>query len=392
MKKKIALVVQRYGLEVNGGSELSCRLIAERLKEYYDVEVLTTKAIDYVTWENYYSKDKELINGVTVHRFNTDIPRNQKHFEKVNEGLFKNPKRNIYDELEWMKAQGPISFDLLEYLSTNSKRYDKIIFFTYLYFTTYFGLQQVPEKSILIPTAHDEPYIYFSIFKSTFHLPKFLLFLTEEEKAFVHKTFSNYDIPNDVIGLGIDVPENYLSEERFREKFGIHDPYVIYVGRIDESKGCKEMIDYFMKYKKKNKSNLKMVLVGKSVMKIPEDPSIISLGFVSEEEKFGAINSSKMLLMPSKFESFSIALLEAMYLKKPVLVNGQCDVLVGHCTRGNAGLYYMNYKEFEYCLNLLVNENKLSEILGVNGHKYVKKNYSWPTITDKLVQIIEQGM
>jgi len=46
--KKIAIINQRYGLEVNGGSELYSREIAERLKAKYEVEVLTSCAVEYV--------------------------------------------------------------------------------------------------------------------------------------------------------------------------------------------------------------------------------------------------------------------------------------------------------------------------------------------------------
>lgn len=59
MKKKICCVVQRYGMEVNGGAELHCRQISERLTPFYDVEVLTTKAIDYMSWKDEYSEDEE---------------------------------------------------------------------------------------------------------------------------------------------------------------------------------------------------------------------------------------------------------------------------------------------------------------------------------------------
>lgn len=391
MKKKIAFVVQRYGLEVNGGSELSCRLIAEQLKDFYDIDVITTKAIDYVTWANHFTEDVEHINGVTVRRFETAFPRNQKEFSKINESLFRKENKSISDELNWMEAQGPASYKLLEYLNKSQDQYEKVVFFTYLYFTTFHGLQQVPEKSILIPTAHDEPYIYFSMFQSMFHLPRHLLFLTEEERDFVHKTFNNQEIPNDVMGLGIDIPENYLSEEEFRSKFNVDGPFMIYVGRIDESKGCKELIDYFLRYKNNNNNNpLKLILIGKSVMEIPKDPSIIPLGFVTEEEKFGAIGSSELLVMPSKYESFSFALLEGMYMKKPVLANGQCNVLVGHCKRGNAGLYYTNYEEFEYCLNLISENKNLSSGLGKNGHRYVANNYQWENIIKKFINAIER--
>ena len=83
MKKKILFVVQRYGLEVNGGAELHCRQLAERLKDEYDVSVLTTCAIDYVTWKNEYKEGIEHINGVKVIRKKVDFERNQKKFNKI---------------------------------------------------------------------------------------------------------------------------------------------------------------------------------------------------------------------------------------------------------------------------------------------------------------------
>ena len=41
-KKKIAFIIIRYGVAVNGGAEAHCRMLAERLIPFYDVEVLTT--------------------------------------------------------------------------------------------------------------------------------------------------------------------------------------------------------------------------------------------------------------------------------------------------------------------------------------------------------------
>lgn len=389
MKKRIAFVVQRYGLEVNGGSELHCRLIAERLSDQYHVEVLTTKAVDYISWENHYPNDVDLINGVTVRRFATEHPRDINKFNRYTDRLMSKTDRTLLDEYEWMRLQGPASYALLNYLEVHQNSYDAIIYFTYLYFTTYFGLQIAPGRSVFVPTAHDEPPIYFSMFRPIFHLPRYIAFNTPEERKFIHSRFGNEYIPNDIVGIGVDIPDHVPGEQQFRDKFQILGDFVLYVGRIDESKGCKEMIDYFLRFKQDCPSRIKLVLLGKPVMDIPEHPDIVPLGFVSDEDKFGAMQAAKVLIMPSKYESLSMVVLESMYMKTPVLVNGQCEVLKGHCERGNGGLYYFNYEEFKACLSFLCNQTDIGKRLGVQGKKYVEECYSWPVILDKVKHAIE---
>ena len=388
MKKKILFVVQRYGLEVNGGAELHCRQLAERLKDEYDVSVLTTCAIDYVTWKNEYKEGIEHINGVKVIRKKVDFERNQKKFNKISAKL-NNEKDNINLGIEWQEAQGPHSSELIKYLEDHKDDYDVIIFLTYLYYTTYFGLKVAPEKSILIPTAHDEPPIYYSIFNETFNLPKAILYSTTTERDFVNKRFKNDYIESDIVGLGVDINEN-AQDIDLEKTFDIKDDYVVYIGRIDESKGCKEMFEYFLEYKKIYNSNLKLVLAGKSAMEIPGNKDIVILGFVSEDEKVNLIRKSKLLILPSKFESLSLSTLEAMYLKVPVLLNGKCEVLKQHAILSNGGLYYENKWEFIETLDYLIRNSKIAERMGENGRKYVNENYKWNVVMKKLVECIEK--
>ena len=387
MKKKILFVVQRYGLEVNGGAELHCRQLAERLKDEYNVSVLTTCAIDYVTWKNEYKEGIEYINGVKVIRKKVDFERNQKEFNKISIKL-NNEKDNINLGIEWQKSQGPHSSELIKYLEDHKDSYDVIIFLTYLYYTTYFGLQVAPEKSILIPTAHDEPPIYYSIFNDTFNLPNTILYSTTAERNFVNKKFKNDYIKSDIVGLGVDIDEN-AADIDLEKVFGIKDDYIVYIGRIDESKGCKEMFEDFLEYKKIYNNNLKLILAGKSAMKIPKNKDIIALGFVSEEEKVNLIKKSKLLVLPSKFESLSLSTLEAMYLKVPVLLNGKCEVLKMHAIQSNAGLYFESKYEFIEALNFMISHSKIMRKMGENGIKYVGNNYKWDVVMKKLKNAIE---
>ncbi len=385
--KKIAFINQRYGLEVNGGSEYYTRLMAEHLRGIYEVEVLTTKAVDYVTWADYYECDEEEINGVKVRRFSVTEERDMERFGQLSGRVLSMARRREKDELAWIRAQGPVCPSLIEYIRAHQDEYDVFIFVTYLYYTTCMGIVTVPRKAVLIPTAHDEPYIYFGYYRKVFRAPRAIIYLTGEERDFVQKKFRNQNIAHDVMAVGIDTPAD-VSAERFLKRRGIKN-YIIYVGRIDKSKGCAELFRYFLLYKKRSRNDLKLVLMGKAVMDIPRHEDIVSLGFVSEQEKYDGIQGARALILPSLFESLSISVLEAMSLGVPVVVNGKCEVLKGHCIRSNAGLYYNTFFEFEGELNYLLSHEPEAEQIGKNGVEYVRQDYTWDRIIPKFQRILD---
>lgn len=390
--KKIALVNQRYGTEVNGGSEYYTRLIAERLAPYYQVDVITTKALDYTTWDNYYKADEETINGVHVLRFPTERSR-AKDFNACNADYLNrmaNGERDEALEAVWFEKQGPYAPSAIDYIRSHKDEYDAFLFVTYLYYLTVKGLPEVADKAILIPTAHEEPFLHFLTYEKLFQLPKRFIFLTEEEKQLVQNLFQNAHIPSAVMGTGVDIPGE-PDAKRFQQKYGITDDYLIYVGRIDEGKDCPMLFRYFLEFKKRRPdSSLKLVLMGKAVCEIPAHPDILSLGFVSEEDKFDGISGAKALVLPSKFESLSISVLEAMALSVPVIVNGVCEVLRGHCVRSNAGLYYRNYFEFEGITDYLLTHPDAYAQLCRNAKAYIAQYYEWDGIMQRFRNEIDE--
>lgn len=399
--KKIAIVNQRYGLEVNGGSEYYTRLIAEHLKKYYDVEILTTTALDYDTWENHYPRGSGEINGVKVRRFPVKKKRNMFRFRIVSKVTRILSKAGIHLDQWWICEQGPNAPALIQYIRECRDSYDAFIFVTYLYYTTAKGLLEVPEKSILIPTAHDEPYIHFPFYRKIFTIPKGMLFLTEEEKKFVQSCFLNRKIRSDVIGVGIDIPDGLRSSygrkaasEKFREKYHIHGEYLIYAGRIDVGKNCEEMFSFFQLYCRHFlKDRLLLVLIGKSAMEIPEHPNIRYLGFVSEEDKYAGIAGAKYLWLPSLYESLSIALLEGMALGTPGIVNGNCSVLQGHCDKSGGAVSYQNEEEFLMRMqNLTALNCEEYAVMQQNAIKYVEENYRWNIVEHKFLNLLDQVM
>jgi glycosyltransferase involved in cell wall biosynthesis len=383
---RLAFVIQRYGLEINGGAELLCREVVEHLSRDFEIEVLTTCARDYVTWENVYLPGTEIVNGVPVRRFPATQTR-APDFGARSAWLYSHP-HTLQDELNWLHAQGPVVPDLVRYIAEHRLDYDVFIFFTYIYYPTALGLRLVADRALLVPTAHDEPPIYLNIYKALFHAPRAILYNTPEEKQLVENLFDVEYIPNEVVGIGIEVPQK-LDPDSFRQRYGIDAPYVVYVGRVSVSKNCHTLVEYFTRYKVTHPASpLVLVLVGQVEFSLPDRPDIVSLGFVPDEDKFNAVAGAELLLLPSRYESLSIAFLESLALGTPVLCNGASPVLRGHCLRSNAALYYHNYPEFEASLDLLLGNHRLRQILARNGKQYVQHNYTWEQVLRKYHKLI----
>ena len=390
MKEKIAFVCQRYGLAVNGGSEQYCRQIAEKLSSDYDVTVFTSCAEDYITWKNSYPSGIETINDVTVKRFSVKRLRNRYFSALVARALQKVYRHPKWVEWWWIDLQGPYCPDLIKALNEDYYHFKTIFFMTYLYYPTAKGMKLNLPNAVLIPTTHDEPPVYFKCYDTIFSNAKYLVWLTPEERSFAYKRFARIkEIPNIITGIGIEEHDFFdkIDDSTFPEDIA-GKKYILYAGRIAESKGCKELFDFFQKYKKEHSENLKLVLIGKSAMKIPSDPDIINLGFISDKMKFVMMKKAAALVLHSRYESLSMVVLESMSMGCPVLVTGKCGVLKGHCIRSNAGLYFDNYHEYEERLNSLLSDSVLYANLSKNGIKYIQENYCWDIILHKYKQVI----
>ena len=385
---KLAVVVQRYGAAINGGAELHARYIAEHLSKHAQVEVLTTCAADYVTWRNELRPGLETINGVGVRRFPVRHPRDVQAFGRRSARVFEET-HSLGDELAWLDAEGPTSRKLISYLAANRDRYDYFLFFSYRYYHAYHGARSVPERAVLVPTAERDPAIGLAIFGPLFRGVRALMYNSFEERDLIQAASGNRDVPGVVVGVGSEVPEA-ADAARFRRKHGIDRRFAIYVGRIDENKGCKELFQHFARYARSEREPLQLVLCGNSILPIPDSPHVRHLGFVSDEDKFDGMAAADLLVMPSYFESLSMVALESWALGRPVLANGACDVLKGQCLRSNAGLFYDSYDEFAAALGWFARHPAEARSLGRNGAAYFRRHYAWPVIEKKYMDMFER--
>jgi len=385
---KLAVVVQRYGLDINGGAELHARYVAEQLARRADVDVLTTCARDYITWRNELPAGESDVNGVRVRRFPVRSERDPDRFGRHSHHVFRS-SHSIADELAWLRSEGPASTALIDSIRRNDAGYDFFVFFSFRYYHAFHGIRAAASRSLLVPTAERDGAVGLSIFAPVFRGVRALMYNSFEERAMIQAVSGNDAVPHVVVGVGSDVPAR-TNPDRFRQKFGITSPFVVYVGRIDENKGCKELFSHFDRYTRSLRGNLLLVLMGNSVLPIPDNPRIRHLGFVGDEDKFDGIAAAEALIMPSYFESLSMVALEAWALGRPVLANGRCDVLQGQCLRSNAGLFYESYEEFLETLALIQSNRRLAFAMGQNGREYFQRHYAWPVIVRKYLDMLDR--
>lgn len=383
---RIGFVVQRYGPEILGGAELHCRWIAEHLALRHEVEVLTTTATDYLSWKNTLPAGVTSVNGVSVRRFPVTRERRADKFGAIADKVTF-AEHTDEDEARWLEAHGPVCPALIEHMRRHEKDFDAFVCFSYRYWTSFHGMSVAPHKTLLVPTAEHDRVLYLRLFRSFFRLPAAIVFNTPEERDLIERITGNSGLPGEVVGTGIERPADVPVDDVVPRLDLIGD-YVVYVGRIEPAKGCAVMIDHFMRWQRESRANVALALVGKGPLVVAESPHVRTMGPLGDAEKLAAVAGARALIMPSRYESLSMVVLEAWMMGRPVLVNGDCEVLRGQVLRSDGGLYYRRYTEFAAALDLLLAERELADALGQQGSQYFEENYAWPRVMEKYDRLL----
>lgn len=369
--KRIALVVQRCHAQALGGSEALAWHYAQLLRAQYEVEILTSCALDYVTWDNALPAGVECTDGITIRRFATAFPRGRAFTELHRRLLADHARTGALAQWrealaeEFIRVQGPWCPDLIAHLATYHADYAAVIACTYLYPTSYFALDVVPrEKRILIPTLHDEPPAYLPAFAQRARECASLLWLTEAERSLGARLWNA--MHGEVIGMAVDTTP---AEPERRAR-----PYFLYCGRIDESKGLRELLAAFARVRERHE--VELVLTGTDALGLSRERDVSFLGHVDAARKTALMAGCTAFVMPSAHESFSIVTLEAMAQGAPVIVNGASEVLAAHVARSGCGFTFAGVtKCAQRMLDALALDAGVREAQAQCGRTYVGARY-----------------
>lgn len=389
--KKIGFVVPWHGQNIPGGAEMALRGVTEHLhKAGISIEILTTCVREFTAdWnENFHKPGLTEENGIPVRRFKVR-KRNVDAFNRVNIKLMNDESLTSAEE-EIFCREMINSPDMYKYIEQHKNEYHCFVGIPYMFGPVYQMCKICPEKAVLIPCFHEEAYIYMDVFKKAFSSIQGMIFNAEPEKILAERVYHTAGQKLITPGLGLDTGLVY-DEERFRAKYDIWEPFILYAGRKDVGKNIYTLIRYFAEYKKRNKNNLKLVLIGGGSVKLPKSVhgDVYDLGFVPIQDKYDAYGAALTLCQPSKHESFSFVIMESWLCKRPVLVHKGCDVTKHFAVTSQGGFYFDNYFEFEGQVNYYIEHPDTASKMGENGRKFVLENFDWDIVTRKYIDFFE---
>lgn len=381
-------VVPRYGPGVRGGAEQAARAVATRLAgRGHDMTVLTTTATSYVDWSGDLAPGVEHAEGVEVHRLAVDPLRDPDGFNRLHHRIdVAGAASSMELQHAWSDAQGPSVPDLEPWLDRHAAAHDVAVFLPYLYATTTVGLPAAARHTacVLAPCAHDEPPLQLAIFDQVMRLADRHVYLTPEEATLVRTRFRLRG-PHHVAGLGTDLePDAGAGTDAFRAAHDLgDDPYLLYVGRIDPSKGTDWLADRFAAMAEVRPGPLRLVMAGDPVMPPPEHPGIVVVDDLDDAGRTAAMAGAVALVHPSPFESFGMVVTEAWAVGTPVLALRHNAVLRGHVERSGGGLTFGSGAELAEAAWALAEDPERRDELGRAGRRHAEATFAWPAVLDR---------
>lgn len=386
---RIVVVVPRYGPTVVGGAETLMRDYAERLHALgHDVLVLTTCAVDHVTWRNQLRPGTSRVGGIEVRRYPVTRPPQFHRLAALHARIDAGFELDVAAQEEWLLNAG-YSQPLLDAVESEARRADVLLFAPYLYPSTCYGARIRPERSVIVPCLHDEPFARFQPIRRSLRDVAMLVFNSEAERDLGRRLLGGLG-PHAVVGAGFDPPPG-LYPDRARRRFRLSGELVAYAGRREPAKNFPLVVECVAAYDAGvgRHSPVTLVAMGSGELRLPPSArSIVAdLGYLDHRDKLDVVAASVATVQLSVMESFSYAVMESWLCEVPVLVHADCAVTRRHCEESGGGLWVRTPEEFCEALDRL-REDDLGGRLGRAGRRYVLGRYSWPAVLDRLLEAL----
>ncbi|MCX7818088.1 MAG: glycosyltransferase family 4 protein [Kiritimatiellae bacterium] len=383
--RSIAVVAPRYvadGAAVGGAETLLAALARRLVRQGVRARLLTTCAVDHFSWANERPAGVVQDGELEVECFPVD-PREPARYLALQRAIGQGAELSAAEEAEWL-ANGVRSRALLEHL--RAADYERVIVGPYLFGLTEEVVRALPDRALLVPCLHDEPFARLRTIRAMFARARGCLFNSEPEMALARRLVGLDPARGRVVGMGLELFD--ADPAAFAAARGLSVPYLIYSGRREAAKGTPALIEYVRTFRERTGRDVRLVLTGSGA--VEPAPFVVDAGVLPEPQKREAIAGAHVFVHSSRLESFGIVLLEAFLARVPALVPAGSEVLRWQCARANAGLWYRHYPDFEVALQQLLADEPLRRRLGEQGRRFVEREYSWSAVERRLWRALEE--
>jgi phosphatidyl-myo-inositol dimannoside synthase len=238
---------------------------------------------------------------------------------------------------------------------------------------------------VITPLVHEGLWGDSDFFLQVYRQADAVIALLNEERRF----YLESGIPSKnihVIGVSPVLTENY--DASFFKKRGIKGKTVLFVGRQIQSKGYYELLSSAAQTWARH-PDVHFIFVGpneeaNSVFTQFNDPRIINLGRVSDEEKTSALAACDIFCLPSNSEIMPTVILEAWHFGKPV-IGGSIATLQELIQNGENGLIVrQDPQDISSAIINLLDDPVRSQQMGMSGRQKVQQYYGIEQVSTQL--------
>ena len=278
----------------------------------------------------------------------------------------------------------------IEHIKAHEADYDFFIFFSFRYHHSYHGARAVPAKAILVPTAERDSALGLGLYPPIFRGVRAFMYNSFEERALIQGVSDNQSVPGVVVGVGSEIPER-SNAGRFRQKFEMRDRFAIYVGRIDENKGCGELFDFFEHYSASLVDGMHLVLIGTPHIPDSEAPAHSpsrvprGSGQVRRDGRRGAADHAVVSREPVDGRARSVGDGQARARQREV----RRAAGPVHPQQRGPVLRELS-RSSRRRMRAIDTTPSLQAALGRNGRAFFERHYAWPVIEKKYVDMLQQ--
>lgn len=386
---RLGFVPVRFGDDLVGGAEMLVRELADGLAARgWDVEILTGCARDTFREPHHYAPGvTERPGAARVRRFPSVVSASRAHRVLGNRRLAAGPPLTIDEQYRWCNDDVRLPA-LVDHLVDHAHEYRMLAFAPYLYWTTVAGTVVAPDRSVLIPCLHDEPTARLALYERAFRTVRGVWFLTEPEAELGRRLHPDL-APHTVVGAGVN-PPTAADPQRFRRRFGVDGPFVLYAGRREEGKAFSKLLDDFVAAAERVPEPIRLVVAGPGAVRLPPTAHdvVVDVGLLDPQSRDDAMAAAAAVIQPSPFESFSRTMMEAWLAGAFVIANRASAVSAWHCVRAGAGVTYDTVDELADALYAALRPDARAD--GERGRAYVQREYTWAVVLDRIEAVIDE--